>query len=408
MWPLKQIVILSDGIPGHVSQSRGIAAWLSRLTEAPVHEAAVPALGAVDKRRLRTSALRLADGGRARARDWLIEAGCESLVREIGQLFLQREIRYPQSPREKYEALFISAGSGAAPFNLALGALWQCLSATIMTPTLIGTAPFDFAIVPEHDWPEGDDNIFVTLGAPNRIVKEELFMLGTELANEFPPLYENHWGVLFGGNDANYRVSPEVAGELIETILELASLREADLYVTTSRRTPHKTELLLAGVAECEERIRMLVSGSAGGPNPVPAMLGLCGTIFCTEDSISMVSEAATAGHRIVLLRVDRAGGLRAAIQSLCERLVDKGVLSPRKLWGVPRFDRTLQSFADRGLLVELDDFAAELRGGQVEAAPARREEENAPLDEPFNEARRAALWMCEAVAEELAELTGE
>ena len=39
---LKVIVILSEGIRGHVNQSRGVAYWLSRLTGAEVLEAEVP------------------------------------------------------------------------------------------------------------------------------------------------------------------------------------------------------------------------------------------------------------------------------------------------------------------------------------------------------------------------------
>ena len=48
---LKVIVILSEGIRGHVNQSRGVAYWLSRLTGAEVLEAEVPQLtGAANRR----------------------------------------------------------------------------------------------------------------------------------------------------------------------------------------------------------------------------------------------------------------------------------------------------------------------------------------------------------------------
>ena len=41
-YPLKHILILSDGIRGHVNQSRGVVEWLVRKTGAGVMEIEVP------------------------------------------------------------------------------------------------------------------------------------------------------------------------------------------------------------------------------------------------------------------------------------------------------------------------------------------------------------------------------
>jgi hypothetical protein len=42
--PLKHILILSDGIRGHINQSRGVVEWLVRKTGAEVMEIEVPEL----------------------------------------------------------------------------------------------------------------------------------------------------------------------------------------------------------------------------------------------------------------------------------------------------------------------------------------------------------------------------
>ena len=53
---LKAILILSDGIRGHLNQSRGVAHWLSRLTGAEILESEVPLLTGAAKARAKTAA----------------------------------------------------------------------------------------------------------------------------------------------------------------------------------------------------------------------------------------------------------------------------------------------------------------------------------------------------------------
>jgi mitochondrial fission protein ELM1 len=71
-----------------------------------------------------------------------------------------------------------------------------------MTPSVLGTAPFDFAVVPEHDHPQKRDNVLPTLGAPNAIFPDELERQGWELAQKYPPresgVRENRWESSWG------------------------------------------------------------------------------------------------------------------------------------------------------------------------------------------------------------------
>ena len=52
---LRVILILSDGIRGHINQSRGVAHWLSQLTGAEILESEVPALTGTAKARAKTA-----------------------------------------------------------------------------------------------------------------------------------------------------------------------------------------------------------------------------------------------------------------------------------------------------------------------------------------------------------------
>jgi mitochondrial fission protein ELM1 len=383
------IVIISDGIRGHLNQSRGVAAWLSRNSGAEIQELEIPDLKGALRRKARKAAAALIDGDRRKAREWLILARGEGVVRTLGQLLLEREIR----EGETSSLLILSAGSMPAFFNLALGYIWRCACATIMTPSVVGTEPFHFAIVPEHDYPGDDENVMTTVGAPNPIVREELEFVGESLLREFPPKHEYRWGILIGGNDKNYRITAEWTHRQVGKILREADKSGVDLYIATSRRTSPEAENALRRMASSSENTRFLLIASSDPFNPVPAILGACDEIFVTDDSVNMVSEAVTAGHRVILLRAERAGALKRKLQTATSVMVSSGFLPKRALWGVPRFDETFRSFKNMGLLIDFKDWIHERRRVDIAQpyVPCGKSECD---NEGFNEARRAADWI--------------
>ncbi|MCF0247180.1 MAG: mitochondrial fission ELM1 family protein [Synergistes sp.] len=379
---LKVIVILSDEIRGHVNQSRGVAYWLSQLTGAEILETEVPILSGVAKARAKRGARSLQNGTRRDARDWLASADGDALIRRIGQWFAERNIQEGSG-----SVLFISAGSTAAPYNIAMGYIWRAACATIMTPNTIGTEPFDFAIVPEHDYPERKSNIFVTLGSPNYVIKENLKKEAAALLAEHPSESKEIWSILIGGDDANYSVSPEWVKKQVGQILNIAQHAEADVYITTSRRTSPAAEKVIKALASHSPAVKYLLIASEDSFNPIPAMLGFSKEVFCTEDSVNMVSETITGGHRVVLLRVGHKGGVKGKLQKATAALINMGALSPNLLWGIPRFDLVFDHFARIDSLVEYRDW---LRSRRDEDSDNDR-----PIDE-FNEAKRAARWIYE------------
>lgn len=380
---LSLILILSDGIRGHINQSRGVANWLSRESGAEVVEVEIPQLAGRARIESRRAAKRLlVDGSRRMARDWLVLSDASAFVREVGALITSRGIREGDDDK----LLIISAGTSAALFNIALGYLWRCTCATLMTPSAIGTDPFDFAIVPEHDFPDEASNILITLGAPSLIVREELAAPAADLLRVHPPQHDRRWGVLIGGDDRNYIIDEEWIKSRVGGLMAAAEREGADLYITTSRRTSREAEDTLKRSASRCANVRFLLLASEDQRNPVPAMLGACDEVFVTDDSVNMVSEAITAGHCAVLMRATRRRGLSPALARLVARLADRGVISPRRVFGAPRFDATFERFKDLGLAVELE---ARLANGPLARSTA-------PDD--FNEARRAAEWIIDGM----------
>lgn len=379
---IKVIVILSDGIRGHLNQSRGIAYWLSKFSGAEVLEAEVPVLTGTAKARAKAGAPVLIGGTRREARDWLGTADGDAIIRRVGQWFAERNIM-----ENSDSVLFISAGSTAAPYNLALGYLWRSACATIMTPGRVGTEPFDFAVVPEHDSPDRQPNIFVTLGSPNFVVRDELKKEAAALLAENPSKADEKWSVLIGGDDANYQISPTWVKKQLGQILNLAQHSGADVFITTSRRTSPAAVKTVKSLAAHSSAVKYCLIAAEDDFNPIPAMLGFSTEVFCTEDSVNMVSETITGGHRAVLLRTEHKGGFKGALQRMTASLVNVGALSPRSLWGVPKFDLVFDHFARSGSLIEYRDWLRRRReGGDAEDG----------LPEEFNEAKRAARWIYE------------
>lgn len=382
---IRVIIILSDGIRGHLNQSRGIAGWLSKLTGAEILESEVPLLSGAAKARARSASRGLVHGNRRDARDWLAMAGGDTIVRRVGQWFAERDIREGAG-----DVLIISAGSAPAPYNLALGYIWRCACATVMTPGVVGTDPFDFAIVPEHDYPERKTNVLVTLGSPNSIARDELKRAGEAFLKEYPPRSREIWSVLVGGDDANYSLSPKWLKKCVGHIMKVAEQKEADLYMTTSRRTSRETEETLRYMTSHSTAVRYLLLASESDFNPIPAMLGFSTEVFCTEDSVNMVSETVTGGHRAVLLKVGRKKGFKRTLQNATARLIEAGALPQNMLWGVPKFDRVFDNFARHGALVEFRDWIRKRHErGSLEDEGDERE-----IWEEFNEAKRAAHWI--------------
>ena len=374
------IFVLSDGIKGHENQSLGIASWLSG-SDVPVEVLRVPLTRGLSRFwRHKVSSRWLPSGSVETCRRWLEKNGGSGLIENVIKL-----MHKSGTPPEK--TLFLSAGSSAAPYCLALARFMKAGCCTVMTPSVLGTDPFDFAVVPSHDKPKGSENVYVTLGAPNMIRPQLLEEERERLTRRFPPLRQKRWGILVGGDDKNYHIGPEWVDLFMKKILKAASEAGADLYVTTSRRTLTETEEALHKAAGGESAVRMLLLASKDEWNPVPGMLGLCNRILCTEDSVSMISEAATAGHRPVVLRVDRKKSLPACFGKLVFFLSSIGFVGENHLVGAPKFEMMIKSFEERGLCLYLED---------MESLKEALADDGSRTDGDFNEARRAAEWITE------------
>lgn len=238
MTPLT-IWIISDGKPGHLNQSRGLAEAIGRITHSEIF--VCPAR----------------NGWRA----------C--------LLWLSRSNPAPALP---IPDLILGAGHGTHLTMLAAKRSTGSATAVLMKPSLPHRF-FDYLIVPSHDLVAANACTFVSQGALNRV-----------RISAMPKSDRASRGlILIGGESRHFEWNSEaLAVQIRSLVMRTPELRWT---LTTSRRTPADFLAELAQFDTLE-----VVSHTATSPDWLPARLAESGTVWVTPDSVSMVTEALTSG----------------------------------------------------------------------------------------------------------------
>lgn len=287
---LTTIYIMSDGKPGHLAQTRGLAEAITRRAEAQVVE-----IDVADK-----------PGG-----DTSIQQG---------------------------SGLVLAAGRRTYRAALRLARRLDLTAIALMNPGWLGRRRFDLCIIPRHDGVAASERVIVTDGAlssirpaTNASPAEALLLIGG-------PSKHHHWD------------DESIAAQLHTLLARETGLRWT---ATGSRRTPASTDRLLHELA-AEHGERFVYTPASQTPRGwVAEQLQRCGVCWVSEDSVSMVYEALTAGARVGLLDVPT--------RSQKPGRVVRGMLSLIERGWVVRFDdwregRALPS--DRPPLAEADRVA--------------------------------------------------
>lgn len=273
---LRTIRIISDGRPGHENQSAGLAAALARRTGATSHTI-----------RLAESPLK-----------WITRFPAASALRS----------------GDPVPDLLIGTGH-RSHLPLALAARrFGAKSVVIMRPTW-PVRFFDLCLIPAHDCTarcEGE-HVIQTRGALNRIPEEI-------------PSKERRGVVLIGGPSKHHGWD---GNQLAEAVSAVAKARpELSWVVGDSFRTPGD---FLSQLKQRNLPVE-LVSFSQTTPEWLPKQLLAAQEVWVTEDSVSMLHEAVTAGARTGLLpmpvRNHNARPLRAV-----RTLTQEGYITSYAAW---------------------------------------------------------------------------
>jgi mitochondrial fission protein ELM1 len=303
------IWVLTDGRPGHVSQTLGLA---EALSPAPV----------VKRIRLRAPF--------RQASPFLGWAGGRALAGDSAPVA-------PPWPR-----LVITSGRSAIPIALAIQAATRRATklVNVQDPGWFRSR-FDLIIVPRHDELSGP-NIMSTLGALGRVTPARLAEAAVAFGPALKHLARPRVAVLIGGANAIFQTPAPVAERIGRNLAALAAAG-AGLMVTFSRRTGPEMEGIIRGALGRSNAV--IWDGT--GPNPYFGYLALADHVLATEDSASMVSEAAVTGKPVSIVKL--AGG-SAKFNRFHEGMQAWGVTRPfaggLENWSYPPLDETARAAA--------------------------------------------------------------
>lgn len=273
---MKRIVIVSDGKPGHLNQSLGLAEALQRVEPDLQIETLAP-----------------------------LEPGAALKALLLGRL-----------PLQMHKAdLLIGAGHATHLTLLALKRHWHAPAVVLMKPSL-PLSLFDLCLIPEHDSPSPRSNVVTTRGALNRM----------RPGDKTPGS-----GMILVGGPSKHSGWDEAG--LLTAIERIVSEDGRSWRATSSRRTPAETEAKLAELPGLE-----FIPAAQTPSGWLPEQLATTECCWVTGDSVSMVYEALSAGCAVGVLPVPQLkpnrlqGGLRLLVDA--KRVVmlehwDGGSLQP-------------------------------------------------------------------------------
>lgn len=215
---------------------------------------------------------------------------------------------------ETYEALLrvgaadivLSTGSSVAAVNLLLGRLLGAKSVTCRRPSPLGVRHFDLAILPMLLWHTAPrkTNVCRTIGVPNPISPTALDAERQRLTSVLNLPACQRIGLLLGGTDRHETITRAAATQLSRICEAAATALNAQVLVTTSRRTPPEVAAVFASTLKHSEACPLFVEAGADSEleDPYQAILALSDLLIVTADSFSMVCEAASSGRSVIVL----------------------------------------------------------------------------------------------------------
>jgi hypothetical protein len=157
----------------------------------------------------------------------------------------------------------------------------------ILMRPMLPPAWFDLLFIPAHDRPRKAPNIIATEGAINRAAPSDSHDFGKGL-------------MLIGGPSRHYHWGTEWLLEQIHAVT--GKMPGIHWWIADSPRTPHATSLALANLKI--NNIMYRPWQASQDAEWLLARLAETGTAWITEDSVSMIYEALTAGAAVGVLEV--------------------------------------------------------------------------------------------------------
>ena len=272
----RDILILSDGKPGHLKQAKALLSLLS--------EESLPIRSKIIEVKYKNWFGRVF----ADAAAFFAGRNCLSCGACLIQLVDKRTW---QEMDRTYADIVISAGSVVAPVNKLFSSYLGAKSVTVLRPN-IPLRKFDLAIIPEHDRIQ-DDNAAMIKGA--LFYPDNLEGKAKDCREFFNLSKDKKISFFLGGPILEREEFAENLKLFISKLKEFSLKEGYKILISTSRRTPQEVEKYLEKELKDFANLEALVIANQNNYDFVfEGFGGLADIVFVSSESISMVSEIAS------------------------------------------------------------------------------------------------------------------
>ncbi|VAW19289.1 hypothetical protein MNBD_BACTEROID05-411 [hydrothermal vent metagenome] len=294
------VVILSDGKIGHERQSQSVVRMLAKAL-------------AQRNIKLDSNVIKIVYKSKAASKTHSFLSSIIPAWISQGHLDYLKMFLTPDSYLKVVQAkadFVVSCGSSVAGLNYHFAKDHCAKAIAVLRPGISSLSVFDSVILPLHDKPNFKStpkNVVFTKGSPNLITKEYLQEQSERLLNRYSHLKSKmrfKIGVFIGGDSANVYLSIKQMRVFVNQIKDIARQMNADILLTTSRRTPKSIESLLFRELKKDKHCPLMIQANQEDvPEAVGGMMGLSDLLIVSGDSLSMISEAASSGKKTIVFK---------------------------------------------------------------------------------------------------------
>jgi len=320
--PKRTVLVLNDGKAGHLNQSLAVAEQIRRARATQNYGPEDTDIVVVDVKYKSKF-----------FRSLLFFASIFASWRCHGRMGFMKLSLQEYSYRElmkTYAEFVVSCGSSLAPVNIFMSKENNAKNVVVMDPAIpFSINKFNFVIVPKHDRIKAGKNIITTTLAPNLVNIKMLEEAAGKLKKSANITKTNVIGLLIGGDNPEFELSNNLLKKSLDDLLKICELSDAQLLVTSSRRTNKAQESIIKTTLQKDPRCRLLVIANENNPDgTLSGILALSNVIVVSGESVSMVSEAVSSGKKTVVFSLDKKRGGITKHERALESLARDGYVS--------------------------------------------------------------------------------
>jgi len=310
--PKKYVLVLNDGRAGHFKQARALAEMIRKARTEKGFSDKDTVIETVEIKFKSDFTRAVFDIGSVSGLDLHSLAFC-----------FPKEVY--DNLRSAYADYVISCGASLAGINLAFKREFGTKSLVIMKPNIYNTRDFDLAVIPVHDRVKASKNVVFTKGTVTSLDKDSLRGYGERLKERVTLTGDRVIGVLLGGDSKSYLFEKELVIEVLDRIMASAEELDADVLITTSRRTPRAVEFALKERYGKSGRVRLLlIANDSNFAGALEGILALSDLVVVSGESVAMITEAVSAGKPVLAFMPQKVNKFSATKQEESVRNLER------------------------------------------------------------------------------------